>query len=1567
MIETNIQDLVFQVIGWNAIDFEYNEETEERESANKYLIKMFGVTEQGQSVSVNILDFTPYFFIKINHKVDKYTCTHLCEYIVGKLPYALKNSIIDVKIVKKKDFWGFTNGNKFTFARFKFKNLQAFKRTAQMFSQKVFIPSISKDYTQYKLYESNIEPYLRMMHIRDIDPCGWVVLKKGTYCINRKILPTHCHYDLDCDWKALCKFQLEKIAPLKVASFDIECTSSHGDFPVARKNYKKTTYELTQYFKHHCYDDSIKDTLVSELLKIFDHSEPGVFSKVFTKNQNIKLIKKELNKNMDDIFACLCGTVKYKDNANEENKDAVLNKLTEKFGKFEDKNWVGFFPELNGDPIIQIGTTVHIYGEKECCYRSIVTVGSCDPIVDVEVYPCNSERELLLKWRDIILKLDPDVMTGYNILGFDMSYLYERAIECGISNEFCKLGRQVDHVSAFVEKTLSSSALGDNFLKFIDMEGRVIIDIMKVIQRDHKLDSYKLDTVANHFMKMNKNDIHPSDIFRLQKGDSKDRKIIAEYCVQDCALCNHLMMKLEILANNIGMSNVCTVPLSYIFMRGQGIKIFSLVSKECRGFDFLIPTLSPNIKDEEDNDGYEGAIVLDPQEGIYIDSPISVLDYASLYPSSMISENLSHDSIVLNSKYDNLEGLEYLDITYDIYEKINDNKVKTGDKTVRFVQFPNGEKGTIPKILNKLLKQRKETRKKIDFKTLTTTSHQEVKGTLKEIDNMIIITSLDGSSISFQKNECIDIKDTYNDFQKAVLDGLQNAYKVTANSLYGQCGAKTSPIYMKEIAACTTATGRNMILKARDFILSNYEGAEIIYGDSVTGYTPTLLRVNGKVMLETMENIGPLFGKNKWISCSNGKTGCELKGVEAWTAKGWTRVHRIISHKLASHKKIIRIKTTNGTVDVTDDHSLFTSTGDRISPKNLQIGMELLHYHSSVSLNNQTSQAITQTHAKVIGFFLASGELVNNATPLSNGSVVLLGKSTSRESMKRFHDEMIHGDYYIYLDTKRNNIQIYDRYLYIIISEYIVEKGIPGWIYTNPMLMKALDEGYELATGVSENERLFKYRYLCSDVIPSIEEAIVLGYMCAQVKSGVTGNMTLYFDENEMIEKYMDLCKKAFPYFTWEIKKHRYLHCHGYLNTLKIKAKTTSVWCDKIKTMFSGGRIPNDVFNSSLEIKTNFLKGYMDGKKHFIENADNQLRYAGIHLLKSHIEEKSPDVSGFVVSMQVIPYKGLVYDFTTDNHMFQAGIGDIIVSNTDSLFVKFDTRDEHGNILKGRDAIPKSRELGIQVSKEFKKNLKPPHDLEWEKLFWPFILFSKKRYCANKYEFDDDNYKMNSMGIVLKRRDNAQIVKKIYGGILDVILNEQQVKKSVSFLKESLNNLVDGKYPLEDLVITKSLRADYKDPSKIAHKVLAERMGERDPGTKPQVSDRIPFVYVETPSTSKTMLQGERIEHPDYIKSNNLKPDYEFYITNQIMKPILQLYALALEDLDGFKKSNIDFEAIKNKLIKEKDGDMKKVKDKLNELRECEVKKLLFDNVLIKLQNKRKKNHMITDFFQMRI
>jgi len=859
-----------------------------------------------------------------------------------------------------------------------------------------------------------------------------------------------------------------------------------------------------------------------------------------------------------------------------------------------------------------------------------------------------------------------------------------------------------------------------------------------------------------------KDDITPQQLFEYYKRDSEHRAIIAKYCIQDCQLCIFLLNKLQILPNNFGMSNVCSVPLSYIFQRGQGVKIFSLVSKQCAEDGYLIPLIRSN-PDSEDDDGYEGAIVLDPVPGIYIEDPISVLDYASLYPSSMISENISHDSIVIDPKYDNLPGYEYINITYDLYEGEGDKKHRVGERVCRYAQFPEGEKGVIPRILQKLLVARKTTRKKMEETTFIMKDGRSFSAIIKKkSEDGLTITLANGDTVATVEIE--SMADSYDDFQKAVLDGLQLAYKITANSVYGQVGARTSPIHMKDLAASTTATGRNLILSAKDFLEKNCS-AKVIYGDSVAGYMPTVLRVDGKIVTETFENIVPRFGKRHsdidgdgWIRCDD-KEYCELD-IEVWTEKGWTRVHRIMRHFLAPGKKMFRIVTPTAIVDVTEDHSLVTDKGKPIKPIELTKKSRLLHVDLPVI------------------------------------------------SMQR------------------------------------------EWSKLEELL-------------ILENRELH------------FETALDALGMC-------------------MLARSMGITMECFP-----------------------------------------GK--NDfILYPSVGIYANTLKSITD------------------------------------VRMAILDYVGYVYDLTTENHHFHAGIGRLIVHNTDSIFAIFPNEklvvDPHTGDMqrikcKGIEAIQLSIDAAKEGSEKFRPSLKKPHDLEYEKTFFPFIILSKKRYVGNKYEFNDKKYKQTSMGIVLKRRDNANILKHVYGGILDIILNERDVKKSITFLNSCLHDLIEGKVNLDQLVITKTLRGSYKNPMQIAHKVLADRMKERDPGSAPQSNDRIPYVYIRT-SQPKKLLQGERIETPAYILKHKLEPDYEFYITNQILRPVVQLYALILEELKGYRKGADFYKNMEKQLVQANTLSLKKIRDKISRLREKETEEILFGPYMKKLANKKQNLREISSYFK---
>jgi DNA polymerase elongation subunit (family B) len=242
-----------------------------------------------------------------------------------------------------------------------------------------------------------------------------------------------------------------------------------------------------------------------------------------------------------------------------------------------------------------------------------------------------------------------------------------------------------------------------------------------------------------------------------------------------------------------------------------------------------------------------------------------------------------------------------------------------------------------------------------------------------------------------------------------------------------------------------------------------------------------------------------------------------------------------------------------------------------------------------------------------------------------------------------------------------------------------------------------------------------------------------------------------------------------------------------------------------------------------------------------------------------------------------------------------------VYGDTDSVFFTFNLEEpDTGAPIRGKRALEITIELAQEVAKLCSLFLPPPMKLAYEKTLMSFILLSKKRYVGMLYETNPNKGKLKFMGLPLKRRDSCDYLKDVYGGILTILMKDpNNIQRAIEFLEESLKTLIEGKVSMDKLAITKSLRSDYKNPGQIAHKVLAERMGERDPGNKPKPGDRIKYVFIV--NSNKNALLGERIEPPEYIIEHKLPIDYTYYITNQLMNPLQQLFGLALEKIYDYK------------------------------------------------------------------
>ena len=287
------------------------------------------------------------------------------------------------------------------------------------------------------------------------------------------------------------------------------------------------------------------------------------------------------------------------------------------------------------------------FGADAPALNIVLALDTVEPVEGLVVRQFRTERELLLAWRDLVVhELDLDLLVGHNIFKFDLHYLAKRAGVLGVPG-FFRLGRLRGQVTALRTRETDTKAYGHNEFHYLPMAGRMQMDIYQLIKKEHKLSSYKLDSLAKHFLKDEKDDVSPKQIFAYQVKDARHRAIVAKYCAKDCELVYRLMRRLDILPQYIEMSKVTGVTMNDLNTRGQQIKVFTQIVAEAHASGFIVPEVRPGGPGGEEAQQYQGAFVLRPRSGLY-QEPIATLDFASLYPSIIRGDNLSYETLVMD-------------------------------------------------------------------------------------------------------------------------------------------------------------------------------------------------------------------------------------------------------------------------------------------------------------------------------------------------------------------------------------------------------------------------------------------------------------------------------------------------------------------------------------------------------------------------------------------------------------------------------------------------------------------------------------------------------------------------------------------------------------------------------------------------------------------------------------------------------------------------------------------------------------------------------------------------------
>ena len=438
----------------------------------------------------------------------------------------------------------------------------------------------------------------------------------------------------------------------------------------------------------------------------------------------------------------------------------------------------GGFPDasLEGDRVAVIGTCLWRVGTPlDKASTFLQCVGPCAQIDGACVESFASERALIDSWRDLVCaRFDVDVVLTYNGLGFDWRYLHERAERAGCES-FHFNGRILTSRSKRRDIQLSSNALGDNAMTSLGWEGRIDLDLFHYIKAEYKLDSYKLDAVSEHFLHEHKVDLPYKELFDcLRDGAGPESMARAcRYCAEDCRLPLKLLCHLEVLPAMVGMSRVTHSTMHQLVFRGQQIKAFNQIVRFAHRKGYVVND-PPKENIDAFGESYEGAKVLDAVNGFY-DTPVVVLDFASLYPSIIIARNLCYSTHVLDERYLDLPGVEY-----------ETHAGSHGLKHTFVLSCP----GVFGLILKELLAERKAAKRR-----MAQASTPEAR---------------------------------------AIADKTQLALKISANSMYGFTGAKKFGMYPDfAIADTVTSCGRVMIERTVDAVPGAVrEPCQVVYGDT---------------------------------------------------------------------------------------------------------------------------------------------------------------------------------------------------------------------------------------------------------------------------------------------------------------------------------------------------------------------------------------------------------------------------------------------------------------------------------------------------------------------------------------------------------------------------------------------------------------------------------------------------------------------------------------------------------------------------------------------------------------
>jgi DNA polymerase elongation subunit (family B) len=1267
------------------------------------------------------------------------------------------------------------------------------------------------------------------------------------------------------------------------------------------------------------------------------------------------------------------------------------------------KNFKGF-PRAEEDPVVTICSRLTMTpgsgSGPRCNVEGDIGVAlqlhGCTPVKTpgVRTVWFDSERDLLMAWRDLVVQHDPDEITGFNTPNFDFPYLLQRAEVLGIEKRFADFGRIRGELVTCAKKTFANKGSGTIENNEVKIVGRLLYDVRQIAQRTIKLSTYSLNAVAG-LIGQQKIDMDHHELPKLFfQGTDTDRERIATYCDIDSALPLAIARKRLFFVNAVEMARATRVPLAYELSRGQQIRVLALLLNTARDRGRIIDSAASRdivLTAADSADKYEGAIVLTPATGFH-DEPIVTLDFASLYPSIMLAYNMCYSTIIEEEQKgefhpDNLVtspiGVTFLrgpkqfkrddaiaaGVSADNLETNPNETVsliggrpipKTAADKLGLKEGPDYRRVTATAMSDG---QKQDAYMQMDTTTIQAVATDAEKHVIDAVSQEMLITDTEKRHgllptilMGLLARRAIAKKQLAAESDptlRAVFDGRQLALKIVANSTYGFTGTARGKAPERRIAGSVTGWGRDLIEFTRDFVEKHFSIAngypadsKVIYGDSVTGDTPLIIRKNGAISVIRIDDIN-----GEWRDYGDGKEAITLADgeLEVWNDGSFTNVNRVIRHQCT--KPIYRVLTHTGVVDCTSDHSLIRNNGTATKPTEVAVGDTLLHTDDSslIPLLQGVSTITDVNEAFAMGMFASEGSCgvyghgssIKYTWAVNNADMALLEKVKSKLP---FPSKILNtlASSGVYKLVPVGNIKAPTlRYRELFYNSH-KEKRIPTEILCASLeVVRAFWDGfygdvapqlYQTGKQVTEGLWLLARRIGYAVSINDRQDKPTTFRL-----NMTNGTLRYPADAIKKIWHRTDL-PTAQQVYDLETASHHFHVGPGNLvvhNTDSVMVRfrpdipigeeaariASATAINKLVEMATQGSAASEVTPAAC------IAGFADiwecqctRNKKAVPMVDEEkkkmeavIRQTAGKILEEHINCKYHDT---------VPWTRR----TNSKHHSPTEITqeaeDCAQECLDSIFAG--VKHLMPEVLKLRDAIMQSAfdaidmvvveraaVYGKEACKLVTAQLPRPLTIDFEKVMRRFLLGAKKRYagvkCLEVKGKMVDPHAVATMGLETSRRDGCPLQREVLTRVLNDILIKHNPRQAILTARKYIAGIDTMDYPLDKYVITKALSKKKNSfTTKQAHTMLADRLSDHG-DARYALGDRVRMVIAGKDKKAKTYEKGE---DPLYAAQQNIQLDTQYYAEKQLTKPLRRIFKCLVpgKDVDAVLNPSVDIE-----------------------------------------------------------